>query len=136
MPCFLSRHGVAAGTLHPLRAVGTMKGSPRGGHREPGLLSGWFPDLDSRLFLREEATPWLAPPGPQRLGLPCSLEKISLSRPVKLRWVTQRPGRPPCLLLPGLGSWARPRCRPSTHTQGHGTPKQPGAPPPPSQNSQ
>lgn len=113
-----------------------MKGSPRGGPREPGLLSGSLPDLDSWLLLREEATPWLTPAGPQSLGLPLSLPKISLSRPVKLRWVTQRPGRPPCLLLSGPGSWARPRRGPSKHTQGRGTPKQLGAPLPPSQNGQ
>lgn len=121
----------------PPQGRGHIEGLAQRGPREPGLLSGRLPDLDSWLLLRKEVTPWLTPPGPQRLGLPLSLPKISLSHPSKLRWVTQRRGRAPRLRLPGPGSWARPRRGPSAHPPpAAGTPKQLGAPLPPSQNSQ
>ena len=99
----------------PPQGRGHIEGLAQRGPREPGLLSGRLPDLDSWLLLRKEVTPWLTPPGPQRLGLPLSLPKISLSHPSKLRWVTQRRGRAPRLRLPGPGSWARPRRGPSAH---------------------
>lgn len=120
---------MAAGTSTPSGAWGPERARPRGGPREPGLLSAgfltWIPAAP--LLRREGETPWLTP----RLGLPLSLPKISLSRPAKLGWVTQRQAGLPIAAAPWAGLWARPGVGPPhTHTRRDPTAAESTPPPP------
>lgn len=122
---------MVAGSLHHLgRWCGDQEGcSPeedRGGHAS---RLGFMASSEKR----GEAHPSQA----AETGAPSLLPKISQLHPVKLGWVSQRPGGPPQGLLPGPGS----RRGPSAHThtpqgpQSQSTPfcpsEQPTKPPPP-----
>ena len=93
-------------------------GSPHHLGRGRGDHEGCAPEEDqgnhaSRLgFMASSEMRGEAHPSRAETGAPSLLPKISQLHPVKLGWVSHRPGGPPQVLLPGPGS----RPGPSAHT--------------------